>query len=357
MITIRNEGNKARIEIVGNISEWHNNSTDFRKILNDLKSKNVNDVDIYINSFGGSVFDANEIANIINEFSGIISFTLGAVCASAATIIVAQVATSRDNVEISQYRNGQYMIHNVSANLDGNISAIESGLELMKNLQQNAINAYVLQTGLSADEITIMMDKETWMTAQQALDKKFITGIINEAARPDNIAEIQNCGYKHLPKLDVINQTQKDMNLELVNKTFGKNFTAETDAIQYFMELQTENNALKQAKIEAEKSAKSNEIESILQKAIEDKKILPAKKELYRKMLNDSFDTAKQLVEGLPKAETLSDKIVGNGTGEVQETYQELAERNPAKLKELFNNDFDTFNKLFKAEYGKDYIK
>ncbi len=39
-----------------------------------------------------------------------------------------------------------------------------------------------------------------------------------------------------------------------------------------------------------------------------------------------------------------------------EQTYRELAENNPAELQRLHKEDFATFNKLYKAEYGKDYV-
>ena len=188
------------------------------------------------------------------------------------------------------------MIHNVTAFVQGEIKDIESALQLMKNLQKNSIDAYVKQTGLTEKVIVEMMNKETWMTATEALDKKFITEIIDENdKKPENFAQISNCGYKNIPQTNFLNvKNNIEMNLEQINKATGKNFLNEADAIAYLVELQNENKQLKQTVIDAELAVKNKEIEAIIQKAIDQKQILPAQKELYRKILTDSFDTAKK---------------------------------------------------------------
>ncbi len=359
------EGTKARISIIGNIRNWQNSAEDFNNKLNAIRQNGVVDVEVYINSFGGSVFEANEISNIIISFEGTVKFTIGAVCASAATIILAQVITQKENVTIEMYRNGQFMIHNVSGNLEGQIKDIESGLVLMRNLQQNAVNAYVAQTGISEKQIIAMMDKETWLTASEAVAKKFITAVIDKSdAAPENFADIQNCGYQNLPEnfksnKIINNQIQEKMNLEQINKATGKNFTNEADAIEYIAELEAENKRISAEKKQAEIAAKNQEIENMLTKAVEEKRILPSQKDSYKSLLESSFEATKKLISELQPVNLISKEIkqTGNGNQPTQKSYRELIATEPETLNEMFKSDFDQFNKLYKAEYGRDFKK
>jgi len=364
MIEIVQAGNKARINIIGNISDWRNNSREFNDSLAKVKESGVQDIEIYINSFGGSVFEANEISNIILGFEGTVQFTLGAVCASAATIIVAQVITQKENVSIEQYRNGQFMIHNVSGYLSGQIKDIESGLQLMRNLQQNAVDAYMQQTGMSESVIKSMMDKETWMTAKEALTKKFITGILDKNdSSPQNLSEIMNCGYGNLPTdilnlTNINNQNQTEMTLEQINKATGNTFTNEADAIAYIANLQAENARIKAEYEQAVQAAKNTEIDNLLTKAMEEKKILPNQKDIYRNLLESSFEATKKLIDGLQPVVLFSDKLKGTNNSQAStKTYRQLADSEPETLKSLFESNFEEFNRLFKAEYGYDYAR
>lgn len=366
VVQITQNGNKARVNIIGNISDWRNSSKEFFETLATIKNNGVVDIEIYINSFGGSVFEANEIANIILGFDGNVRFTLGAVCASAATIIVAQVITQKQNVSIEQYRNGQFMIHNVSASLYGQIKDIESGLQLMRNLQQNAIDAYSVQTGITTDVVKTMMDKETWMTAKEALEKKFITGIIDKNdTSPQNLAEILNCGYDNMPEsiknMTTTNQQNlniRHMTLEQLNHATGKSFNNDADAINYVANLQAENSRLNAERSQAVQAARNVEIDAMLEKAITAKKILPGQKEIYKNLLENSFEATKKLIDGLQPIVPLSGGINNGGNPKnTGKTYREMAESNPDVLKDLFENNFDEFNRLYKAEYGVDYVK
>ena len=361
---IYQEGNKAKISIIGNIRNWQNSAESFNEKLNSIKLNGITDVEVYINSFGGSVFEANEISNIIIGFEGRVNFVIGAVCASAATIILAQVITQKENVVIEMHRNGQFMIHNVSGNLEGQIKDIESGLQLMRNLQQNAVNAYVAQTGIAEKQIIAMMDKETWMTATEALTKKFITSIIDKSdTAPENFAEILNCGYSNLPeniltKSIIYNQIQETMNLEQINKATGKNFTNEADAIAYIAELEAENKRITAEKRQEEISAKNQEIENLLNNAVSEKKILPSQKDTYKSLLESSFEATKKLLSELHAVSLVSKQIKqSTDNSKSEKTYRQLVESEPEALKQMFENDFEEFNRLYKAEYGKDFQK
>jgi len=257
------------------------------------------------------------------------------------------------------------MIHNVSGEVRGSIKDIESGLQLMRNLQKNSVDAYVAQTGISEADIIDMMDKETWMTAGEALQKKFIDAIIEKTnIAPSNFADIKNCGYRNLPiKIEnySTNNNPKEMTLDQINKATGKDFKTEAEAIEYIANLQAENARVSAEKKQAEQSVKNKEIGDILEKAVADKKILPAQKDTYKKFLESTFDDTKKLIDEMQPVELLSKKIVqkGNSIGgnTTEKTYKQLAETEPQTLKDMFENDFPKFNELFKAEYGKDYQK
>jgi len=363
-IFIKQEGLKAKIAIIGNISSWRNSANEFQEKLVGIKGNGITDVEIYINSFGGSVFEANEISNIILGFEGKIDFVLGAVCASAATIIIAQVIVQRPEVTVNQYRNGQFMIHNVSAEVDGEIKDIESALQLMRNLQKNAVDAYVAQTGIPEKEIIAMMDRETWMTANEALQKKFITGIINNTSTlPENFANISNCGYKNVPKIFEINNNKQieEMTLEQINKATGKNFANESEALTYIANLEAENIRVNAERRQSEVAARNNEIETVLNKAISEKRILPGQKEVYRNLMQSSFEATKKLVEEMQPVQLISDQIKGNGTPPKSniegKTYRQLLETNPDALRQLHKDDIVQFKKLYKDEYGTEFIE
>ncbi len=60
---IKNKAGKAFIQIIGEISFWKNSSEKFTSAIDGLINAGVEDVELYINSTGGSMFEAYEIAN------------------------------------------------------------------------------------------------------------------------------------------------------------------------------------------------------------------------------------------------------------------------------------------------------
>lgn len=364
VLNIKQQGTKARLNIVGDISEWTNSARDFSNSFKEVIDTGIDSLEVYINSFGGSVFEANEIVNIILTFSGHVDFILGSVCASAATLVVTQVMSEKENVNVSMYKNGQYMIHNVSASVSGQIKDFESAIQLMKNFENAAIDNYAKITGLAKTVIRNMMDKETWMSAQQALDKGFITEIIQKNDnQPKSFAtDILNCGYVNPPNFKIENHKIKTeaMTLEQINQLTGKGFTNEADALAYFANLVAENARLRAENEQRVQQQVQTENARIVQQGIDDGKILPGQKEIYIDMLNKAPESTKTLIENLPKIQPLSGSVISKSafnTKKQQETrtYRELAESDHGTLKDLFENNYDEFNRLFKAEYGYDY--
>ena len=170
---VTNQGTFAEINFIGEINWWANSSADFTRQLAELRAVGVTELRGYINTPGGSLFDANEIYNQLVAFPGRKTCVLGALVASAGTTIACAFS---DGIEMAA--NGQYMIHNPCVYVDGDDKALNAALQMYNNVRQAAINIYVKRTGLTAEEVGAMMDATTWMTAEVAKAKGFVTGIV-----------------------------------------------------------------------------------------------------------------------------------------------------------------------------------
>lgn len=73
---------------------------------------------------------------------------------------------------------GQIMIHNASGTFGGDYKVLDKGSEILKKVNASISNAYMLKTGINNKELLEMMNTETWLTAQQALDNKFVDEIM-----------------------------------------------------------------------------------------------------------------------------------------------------------------------------------
>jgi ATP-dependent Clp protease protease subunit len=217
---IINKSGKASIKITGEIGWWKTSGENFTQLVDRLLEEGVQDVEGYINTPGGSMFDANEIGNQISRFPGIKSCKLGALCASAGTTL----STYFDTVETAS--NTQYMIHDPSwSPFIQHLEDWESNKQLYVNLRENAIDRYVAKTGLSREVVSEMMRKTTWMNADTLLEKGFVDSISKEKdSLPDDAQNVlKNMGLEVPEVLNIAfqNQNQNKINMSKIAQSLG----------------------------------------------------------------------------------------------------------------------------------------
>ena len=141
------------------------------KIVKDKISQAKGDkLDIYINSGGGDLFAGLEMYSELREYQGQVLIHIQSMAGSAASII-AMAGQS----EISP--TAQLMIHNVSGTFGGDYHDMDKASELLQGLNKSIAQAYISKTGKSEKEILAMLDKETWLTAQDAVKMGFVDKI------------------------------------------------------------------------------------------------------------------------------------------------------------------------------------
>lgn len=140
---------------------------DFAADLETIKDKR--EITVKINSVGGDVYTALAIHNALKALSGHKTVIVEGVAASAASVI----AMAGDSIRM--YAGSLMMIHNVSAFLMDFFTIAELKKVIRGcDASERAITAiYSAKTGLSEDSIRAMLDKETWMTGREAVEKGF----------------------------------------------------------------------------------------------------------------------------------------------------------------------------------------
>ena len=119
-----------------------------------------------INSGGGSVFAGSEIYSVLRS-SGIHTVAeVQSLAASAASYM----CLACDEVRISPV--AQMMLHLPSTYTEGNRTAHMQSIQMLDSTREAILNAYELKAGGKADraEFRRMMNAETWLTAQEAVD-------------------------------------------------------------------------------------------------------------------------------------------------------------------------------------------
>lgn len=145
-----------------------------KDVENKLDAAKGEEVEIEINSPGGDVFAGAEIFTALMSYKGKKIGKVVGVAASAASVIAMGV----DKLYISPV--AQIMIHNVWSYAEGDYKVFEHEADVLKGWSESLANAYMKKTGLSKERLMELMDKETWLTAEQAVELKFADEIMFE---------------------------------------------------------------------------------------------------------------------------------------------------------------------------------
>lgn len=138
------------------------------------------ELNVYVNSPGGDVFEGRAIMAALARFKGKTVAYIDSLCASAAT----SIALSCNEVVMSD--GAFFMIHNASGMAWGDKAALRETANLLEKIEGAIVNDYTSKTGKDQAEIVAMMDAETWMTAAEALEGGFIDRIADEKASASN---------------------------------------------------------------------------------------------------------------------------------------------------------------------------
>ncbi len=163
--------------IVSNNNKWiyewlEMDATCPRDVENEIEKANGEDLDVTINSVGGDVFAGSEIYTMLMGYKGEVVVKIVGVAASAASII----AMAGDKVLISP--TAEMMIHNITSQASGDYRDFEHESNILKDYNSTIANAYIIKTGMNKDELLAMMDEETWLTPEKALEHEFVDEIM-----------------------------------------------------------------------------------------------------------------------------------------------------------------------------------
>lgn len=155
---------------------WYGGITakSFSETMKDLGK--VSALDIYINSPGGSVFDGIAIYNQIKRFDGEKVVHIDGIAASIASVI----AMAGDKINIAA--NGMVMIHDPWSVAFGTADEMRKMADSLDKVRDTILDTYIIATGGDRAEISDLMAAETWLSADEAVEKGFATAKTEEKA-------------------------------------------------------------------------------------------------------------------------------------------------------------------------------
>lgn len=175
-------GNEANVSIYGDITseagegDWLGGEVDgmsatlLSKQLAEL-GDNVSRINVYINSYGGEVAEGLAIYNALKRHKAeVVTYCDGFAASIASVIFMAgDVRIMNDSSLL--------MIHNAWSFGMGNAEQLRKQADDLDKITQASVIAYTAHSTLSEEEIKALMDNETWILPDEALEYGFATAI------------------------------------------------------------------------------------------------------------------------------------------------------------------------------------
>ena len=178
---VRNEepdsfGSDRTLYLDGEISDetWFGDEVTPKLFRDELHAGDGN-ITLWINSPGGDVFAAAQIYNMLMDYPHDVTVKIDALAASAASVI----AMAGTKVCMSPV--AMMMIHNPMTVAMGDTAEMQKAIEMLGSVKDSIINAYEIKTGLSRAKLSHLMDAETWMDANKAVELGFADEILKRS--------------------------------------------------------------------------------------------------------------------------------------------------------------------------------
>lgn len=181
--TDENETNHTRVlSINGPIAEdsWFDDDVTPALFKDELNAGD-GDITVWINSPGGDCVAAAQIYNMLVDYSGNVTVKIDGMAASAASVI----AMAGNEVLMSPV--SMLMIHNPATIAMGDHNEMQKAIDMLSEVKESIMNAYAIKTGLSRAKLSHLMESETWMNANKAVELGFADGVLErESNTPNN---------------------------------------------------------------------------------------------------------------------------------------------------------------------------
>ena len=134
-------------------------------------------VTVWLNSPGGDCIAASQIYTMLMDYQDDVTIKIDGIAASAASVIA--MAGTR----VLMAPTALMMIHNPMTIAYGNQADMEKAIEMLDEVKESIMNAYEIKTSLSRAKLSHLMDSETWMNANKAIELGFADDILKDSKK------------------------------------------------------------------------------------------------------------------------------------------------------------------------------
>ncbi|WP_312395706.1 ATP-dependent Clp protease proteolytic subunit [Chryseobacterium sp.] len=307
-------------------------------------AQNISTAQLYLNTEGGSVFEAEEAINeLLRLGRENVKITVGALAASAGTKFLCEF-------EAVAYKTSQFMIHKPLTFISGNEDQVKADLKASGNLINIYRSAYAKKFNMTEAQIDELWKNDYWMDAAEAKEKGLITAIIDEEIEVDEttVAMMVACGCPNVPKPKTKKENSNNntsMDINQLRAALGMSATATEQEV---LDRLSQNKATAdQAAVTAATAKQKSEqtAETFVNKAILDKKITADQKPIYVSLhIQDPANTEALLnaMNGVSAASAgIKETAAGKGAATGRENWG---------IEDYLKNDPEAFNSLCETD-------
>jgi ATP-dependent Clp endopeptidase proteolytic subunit ClpP len=385
---VRNQTHEsADIFLFNQIGQGGINATDFVNELRFLDTLGLKEINVRINSGGGSVMDGYGIFSAIRSVNTPVNTIIEGIAASIAGII----AMAGKNRSISDF--GRLMVHDPSF---GNARPNNKQQKALDTIKESLITVLANNSSLDESEISELMTSETWFNAEDALAFGFVDNVFSTAREQVTneltIADVQNIANDLLDTNNNQLEINNDNMLNIKNHLGLNEEAVEGDVLEAVKALENKSNEA-EAKVEELTNAHTTEVEDlnnqikdveekhatevealnnnvtelnnelatmVVENAIKDGKFNADKKDELVEQASKDLSAFKNIIESVTaNAAPVSITNLIENTEEVTNEldWDHYTKNEPNALNAMRINDVEAYNKLYADKFGVEPTK
>lgn len=144
------------------------------QVFQDELSQGKGPIDLWLNSPGGDCVADSRIYTMLMNYPDDVNVKIDGIAASAASVI------AMAGTKVSMAPTAMIMIHNPLTIVGGQKEDLDQAAQMLAETKESIINAYELKTNLPREKISAMMDDETWMNVNKAIELGFADDMLGQ---------------------------------------------------------------------------------------------------------------------------------------------------------------------------------
>lgn len=192
------DGDQRQLAISGVIApdSWIHDDVS-PQVFQDELNESQGPIDLWLNSPGGDCTAASQIYTMLMNYPNDVNVKISGIAASAASVI------AMAGTKVSMAPTALMMIHNPLTIAAGNRSDMAKAIQQLDETKESIINAYEIKTGLPRGKIAALMDEQTWMNPNKAIELGFADEVLNAESVSDSYTYSE-----HQSTLQILNKLQ-----------------------------------------------------------------------------------------------------------------------------------------------------